>query len=101
MDSPPRPSPPPSCDATTSRAAASERACVAAEWARWLPRVLDSQCQDATHRDHGGFAQHHLPGWCDGRHAAYILARLMAVRLWHAEVARAKRKKQAHPICNR
>lgn len=61
-----------------------ERAGVAAIWRDWVETVLALQCRDGSAND-GAFAQNGTEWYC-GRHAAYTLARLMAARLWIAEI---------------
>jgi len=62
----------------------SERVEVARAEAAWLEALLPNQCMDGSVND-GAFA-YEWPGWYDGRHAAYVLARLMAIRCWAGEV---------------
>lgn len=62
-----------------------ERTQVSTTWFAWLPGILSSQCLSQG-PDHGGFFQPGQSGWCDGRHAAYTLPRLMAARLWANEL---------------
>jgi len=59
----------------------NERAVLAAEWSKWLRGVLPLQRLDGSDQD-GGFADNELGGWCDGREAAYRLARLIAAYCW-------------------
>ncbi len=61
-----------------------ERIEVALAEAAWLGAVLPNQCVDGSVND-GGFAWE-WPGWYDGRHAAFVLSRLMGIRGWAGEV---------------
>lgn len=51
---------------------------ILAAWRSRLARRLGQQVDVPGDPDHGGFRDRH--GWCDGRDAAYVLGRLLALR---------------------
>lgn len=57
-----------------------ERELIAAAYQTWLPGALARQ-QWSEGPNRGGYLEFEH-GWCDGRQAAYFLARLTAVRCW-------------------
>jgi len=63
---------------------ATERRMVARYYESWLRSALPTQCLDGSVND-GGFAGQ-WKGWYEGRHTAYILARLIASRCWIGEI---------------
>jgi len=58
----------------------TERHLAAAAWQQWLHRTLPTQVRDGG-VDDGAF-QEYDHGWRDGRYTAFMVPRLVAVRLW-------------------
>ena len=61
-----------------------ERQVVAQAMGWWLEETLTTQFRDGSAND-GGFEMG-LTQWCDGRQAAYILARLVAIRTFSTRI---------------
>jgi len=58
----------------------TERHLAAAAWQAWLQKMLPTQLRDGG-EDDGAFREY-SHGWCDGRYTAFVVPRLVAVRLW-------------------
>ncbi len=58
----------------------TERELIGAAWQKWLETHLPRQVTDGS-QNHGAFDEH-SHGWYDGRYAAFMAARLIAVRCW-------------------
>lgn len=63
----------------------AERRRVAEALRQWLLATLPRQCRDGSAND-GAFAEDDS-GWYVGRHAAYVLASLIAARVWEKEIS--------------
>lgn len=65
--------------------ARGERRRVAGGLRQWLAATLPRQCRDGSDND-GAFAEDDS-GWHAGRHSAYVLASLIAARIWESEIS--------------